>query len=90
MNFKWEANQNSGTLATPSEGDIVHLKLINSYEYLVKCVVSSTSSGKIEATVQAVLDWNDQVLIVSANVLELVGKSIEFTPQFVQKVISHA
>jgi len=90
VNFKWEANPNAGALATPNEGDIVHLKLIDSYEYLVKCIVSSALPGKIEGTVQAVFDWNDQVNIDSANVLELVGKSVAFTPQFVQKVIPHA
>jgi len=90
VNFAWEVNPDAGMLAAPSEGDIVHLKLIDTYEYLVKCIVSSTSTGKIEGTVHAVLDWKDQVNIVEANVLELVGKFIEFTPLSVQKVIPHA
>lgn len=89
MNLNLEANSNAKAIAAPRQGDIVHLKLVDSFEYLIKAIVTSTTAAQIEATIEAVFDWHGQGQIVSGDVTELVGTNVSFAPRFLHKVISH-
>ena len=86
----WESNPNFTQLPAISVGDIVHLRQLDGFSYLVKAIVSSVSPEKIEATVEAVFDGQGQGLVTAGGSIDLIGKSVAFGPQVVHKVIKYA
>lgn len=87
MNLNWEENPNANALPLAAASDIVHLKLVNTFEYLVKGIVSGIEAGKVEATVEAIFDWHGQGQVSATDTNELIGKSLSFLPKYIHKVI---
>lgn len=86
----WETNPNFTQLPAVCVGDIVHLRQIDGFSYLIKAIVSYVSPEKIEATVEAVFDGQGQGTVTAGGPIDLVSESIAFGPQVVHKVIKRA
>lgn len=85
--MKLEQNHNFSSLPVASLGDIVHLKLVSVFDYLVKGIVSDTSEESISVTVKAIFDWQSHGQIVASEVNQFVGQTLSFEPKFLHNVI---
>ena len=83
----WEENPDWTQLAKPGVGDIVQLKLKDTFEYLVKTIVVAVEKDKITARVEALFDWHTRDWLTGGEKVSLLGKEISFSPRFVQTVI---
>lgn len=85
--MRWEPNPNFASLPTTGPGDIIHLKLVSTFEYLVKALVANTSKESISAIVEAIFDWHSHDQVAAAEVNQLVGETLLFEPKFLHNVI---
>lgn len=69
------------------DGDIIHLKLVNSFEYLIKGTACEVNSENIEANIESIFDWHGQGQITAADITEIVGKNLKLHRKYVHKVI---
>lgn len=83
----WENNPNWKELPNPEVGDIVHLKLADAFEYLVKAVVVAVSDEEISAEIEALFDWHTKEQLTGGDKVNLVGKQASFKHDFIQNVI---
>ena len=84
----WEENPGWEGLPQLDVGDIVQLKLSNSFQYLVKTIVTAVDEDKITTTVEAIFDWhNKDYQINGGDRIGLVGKELSFKRLLIQKVI---
>jgi len=87
-NLKWEPNSDAGSMRSVGIDDIVHLKLLASFAYLVKIRVTRVDSQEIEGVAEAIFDWHGLGQISQSDVLALVGKSLTFRRNFVHLVVT--
>lgn len=83
----WERNSKYQNLPHIDVGDIVHLKFTNTFDFLIKGIVTKTDSPKISAKVEAVFDWHGAGQIVSGEITSLVNEPITFERCMVHEVI---
>lgn len=83
----WERNPKYQSLPHIDVGDIVHLKFTNTFDFLIKGIITRTDSPKISANVEAVFDWHGAGHIASGEITSLEGKIITFASCMVHKVI---
>lgn len=87
INHIWETHPDWNKLPTPCEGDIVHLKHISGFRYLVKVIVSSVTDNDVTGVVEAVFDWDTKGQITGGEIIGLVGKELTFQKNMMQNVI---
>ena len=83
----WEENTNWKQLPEPAVGDIVLLKVIDSFDYSVKTIVDAVDVHKITATVEALFDWHTKEQLTGGDKISLVNKEVSFEPKFMWNVI---
>lgn len=88
VNMNWESNPEYRSLPPPKNGGIIHLKFQRAFAYRVKCIVVSVSNDTVEATVDAVFDWNGGGQLTGGEAAQLVGKIMTLRPEFLHEVIN--
>ncbi len=83
----WERNQNWKELPEPEVGDIVQLKLVDVFDYLVDASVDTVNEYKVEAQIKALFDYKTRVTLTGGKKLRLVGKHISLKQEFIQNII---
>lgn len=87
INHIWEPNPDWNKLLNPNEGDIIHLKHISEFRYLVKVIASSFTDNDVIGVVEAVFDWDTKGQITGGEIFGLVGKELTFQKNLIQNVI---
>lgn len=82
-----ETNPDWKQLQQAVVGDIVHLKLTDGFQYLVKVIVTSIENDEIIGNVETMFDYQTKALLTGGDVLQLIGKQASFMPHFMQNVI---
>lgn len=85
----WETNPDYERLPQPAVGDIVHLKLTDGFQYLVKVLVTSVVNDVITGDIDAIFDYQTKAPITGGDVLQRLGKHVSFMSHFMQTVISN-
>ncbi len=83
----WERNQNWRELPKPDVGDIVQLKLVDVFDYLVDASVVALNDKKITADIEALFDYKTRVTLTGGKKLRLIGKQISLGQEFIQNII---
>ncbi len=83
----WERNQNWRELPKPDVGDIVQLKLVDVFDYLVDASVVALNDKKVTANINALSDFKTRLALTGGRKLRLVGKQISRGQDFIQNVI---
>ncbi len=81
-----ERNQNWKDLPEPEVGDIVQLKLVDVFDYLVDASVAEVKNNKVVAQINALSDYKTHLKLTSGRKLRLVGKQISLKKEFIQNV----
>ncbi len=83
----FELNNDWNTSINPEPGDLVHLKLVDTWVYKVKVIVNSVSSDSVTGLVDCVFDWDTGGQIGVSKTNELIGQTLQFRPQAIFKLI---
>jgi hypothetical protein len=83
----WERNQNWRELPKPDVGDIVQLKLVDVFDYLVDASVVAMNDKKVTADIKGLCDYKTRVTLTGGKKLKLIGKQISLGQEFIQNVI---
>jgi hypothetical protein len=83
----WERNQNWRELPEPDVGDIVQLKLVDVFDYLVDATVVALNDNKVTAVIKALCDYKTRVTLTGGKKLRLIGKQISLGQEFIQNTI---
>jgi hypothetical protein len=82
-----EPNKNWKDLPKPEVGDIVHLKLTDTFQYTVKVIVTAVGDDEVTGDIQALFDADTGDWLKGGDTMKLVGKQASFRPCFMQRVI---
>jgi len=81
---EFEVNPQFASLGKVGKGDIVHLKLNDAFEYLVKVIILDVGSAGLGGTVDAEFDWHNHGQLTHGDTFKrLSGKHIQFKPHHV-------
>ena len=83
----WERNQNWMELPKPEVGDIVQLKLVDVFDYLVDASVATVNDNKVTAQLNALCDYKTRVTLTGGKKLRLIGKQVCLKQDFIQNII---
>lgn len=83
----WERNQNWRELPKPDVGDIVQLKLVDVFDYLVDASVVAMNNKKVTANINSLCDFKTRLTLTGGKKLRLVGKQVSLDKEFIQNVI---
>ncbi|MGD0821178.1 MAG: hypothetical protein ABSA71_10580 [Desulfomonilia bacterium] len=86
-NHSWEENPKWKDLQEIDRGDIVHLKLIDIFRYLVKVIVKSVTDAEVVGIAETIFDYDSQMPLTRGDILELVNKELSFKKKYIQKII---
>ncbi len=81
-----ERNQNWKDLPEPEVGDIVQLKLVDVFDYLVDASVAEVKDNKVVAQINALSDYKTHLKLTGGRKLRLVGKQISLKKEFIQNI----
>lgn len=85
--INWEQNPNSSYLPLTRVGDVIRLRFVDVFQYLVKAEVKSTEGGNIIAVIESVFDAPTGFEIRGGEVLSIIGQTHVIPPVAVQDVI---
>jgi len=83
----WERNQNWMELPKPEVGDIVQLKLVDVFDYLVDASVATVNDNKVTAQINALFDFKTRLTLTGGKKLRLIGKQVCLKQDFIQNII---
>lgn len=83
----WERNQNWKELPEPEVGDIVQLKLVDVFDYLVDASVATVNDNKVIAQIKTLFDYKTRVTLTGGRKLKLIGKQVSLKQEFIQNII---
>ncbi len=83
----WEQNQSWMKLPKPEVGDIVQLKLVDVFDYLVDASVATVNDTRVTARVEAMFDYRTRVPLTGGKKLRLIGKRFSFKQELIHNVI---
>ncbi len=81
-----ERNQNWKELPEPEVGDIVQLKLVDVFDYLVDASVASVIDNKVVARIKTLFDYKTHLMLTGGKKLRLIGKEISLNKEFIQNI----
>lgn len=81
-----ERNQNWKELPEPEVGDIVQLKLVDVFDYLVDASVDSVKDNKVVARIKTLFDYKTHLTLTGGKKLRLIGKEISLKKEFIQNI----
>ena len=84
---KWEPNPNWKELPKPEVGDIVHLRLTDTFLYTAKVIVIDVGDDEISGDIEALFDADTGGWLQGGDKMKCVGKHATFRHCFMQKVI---
>ncbi|HET6421339.1 MAG TPA: hypothetical protein VFG19_14365 [Geobacteraceae bacterium] len=83
----FEKNPNWEQLPEPKAGDVVQLKLIDVFDYLVNATVTAVNVKKISVYVDALFDYQTKVPLTGGNKLKLIGKELCINQYHIQNIM---
>lgn len=90
INSHFEKNPDWEQLEQANIGDMVNLKLIDTFPYTIRVVVSSVEGKDISGQVENIFDWNKGNVISGGDMVrDWLNKDIRFNVEVIHKVIKN-